>query len=138
LLNEKIRRRIPQPWLTFDNDRETSLAPKPRLIVADDHTAMLKELTRPLQRNCEIVAAVVDGDLAVKSAKEPNPDVMVLDIHMPRMGGIEAAQELRRLGSAVKTIFLTIEKDPEYVRVATATSASYVLKSRMYECTATC
>jgi DNA-binding NarL/FixJ family response regulator len=118
--------------LTLDDDRETTPAPRPKLILADDHAAMLRELTRLLQRDCEVVAAVADGDLAVKFAKEMKPDVMVLDIHMPRMGGIEAAQELRRLGCAVKIVFLTIERDPEYVRVATATGDSYVLKSRMH------
>jgi CheY-like chemotaxis protein len=121
----------PEPRLNLIDDRERTPTPKPRLILADDHTAMLRELTRLLQRDCEVMAAVADGDLAVKSAKELKPDVMVLDIHMPRMGGIEAAQELRRLGCEVKIVFLTIERDPEYVRVATATGASYVLKSRM-------
>lgn len=115
----------------LDDDRETIPVIKARLMVADDHTAMLKELTRLLQRNYEVVGAVSDGDLAVESAIELKPDVMVLDIHMPRMGGIEAAQELRRLGCAVKIVFLTIERDPEYVKVVTATGASYVLKSRM-------
>lgn len=116
----------------LDDDRETIPVIKARLMVADDHTAMLKELTRLLQRNYEVVGAVSDGDLAVESAIELKPDVMVLDIHMPRMGGIEAAQELRRLGCAVKIVFLTIERDPEYVRIATAMGASYVLKSRMH------
>jgi DNA-binding NarL/FixJ family response regulator len=121
----------PEPKLSLTNDPETTSGPKPRLILADDHTAMLRELTRLLQRDCEVVAAVADGNLAVKSAKELKPDLLVLDIHMPRMGGIEAAQELRRLGCAVKVVFLTIERDPEYVSLATATGASYVLKSRM-------
>ena len=121
----------PEPRLSLTDDHETTPAPKPRLILADDHSAMLKELTRILQRDCEVVAAVSDGDLAVKFAKELKPDAMVMDIHMPRMGGIEAAQELRRLGWAVKIVFLTIERDPEYVSVATAIGASYVLKSRI-------
>ena len=107
-------------------------APKPKLILADDHAAMLRELTRLLQRDYEVVAAAADGDSAVEFAKEFKPDLMLLDIHMPRMGGIEAAQELRRLGYAGKVVFLTIERDPEYVSLATATGASYVLKSRMH------
>ena len=116
----------------LDDDRETTPVIKARLMVADDHAAMLKELTRLLQRDYQVVGAVSDGDLAVESAKELKPDLMVLDIHMPRMGGIEAAQELRRLGCAVKIVFLTIERDPEYIRLATAMGASYVLKSRMH------
>ena len=116
----------------LDDDRETTPVIKARLMVADDHAAMLKELTRLLQRDYQVVGAVSDGDLAVESAKELKPDLMVLDIHMPRMGGIEAAQELRRLGCAVKIVFLTIDRDPEYIRLATAMGASYVLKSRMH------
>ena len=121
----------PEPRLRFTDDQETTPTPKPRLILADDHTAMLKELTRLLQRDFEVVAAVADGDLAIKFAKELKPDAMVLDIHMPHMGGIEAAQELKRLGCAFKIVFLTIERDPEYVSLATAMGASYVVKSRM-------
>jgi DNA-binding NarL/FixJ family response regulator len=115
-----------------DEDRSITLTAKPRLIVADDHTAILKELTRLLQHDFEVMAAVADGDLAVSSAEELKPDAVVLDIHMPRMGGIEAAQELRRLECSAKIVFLTIERDPEYVSLATATGASYVLKSRMH------
>jgi DNA-binding NarL/FixJ family response regulator len=55
----------------------------------------------------------------------------VMDIHMPELGGIEAAQSLKRSGSAVKVVFLTIETDPEYIGMATAMGASYVVKSRI-------
>lgn len=122
----------PEPKLNLTDAPETTRAPRPKLILADDHSAMLRELMRLLQRDCEVVAAVADGDLAIQSAKELKPDLMVLDIHMPRMGGIEAARELRRLGCAVKIVFLTIERDPQFVSLATATGASYVLKSRMH------
>jgi DNA-binding NarL/FixJ family response regulator len=113
---------------TLKND---SLAPKPRIILADDHRTMLEELSRLLEREFEIVAAVTDGALAVERVADLKPDAILLDINMPGMGGIEAAQHLRRLGSPTKIIFLTIETDPDYVRLATAMSASYVVKSRM-------
>jgi two-component system response regulator DesR len=82
-------------------------------------------------REFEIVSAVSDGSLAVEAVTGLKPDAVLLDIHMPRMSGLEAAQQLRNSGSSTKIIFLTIEKDPEYVRLATALSASYVIKSRM-------
>jgi len=109
----------------------TTSAPKPRIILADDHRAMLEELSRLLEREFEIVAAITDGALAVERVADLKPDAVLLDINMPGMGGIEAAQQLRRLGSPAKIIFLTIESDPDYVRLATAMSASYVVKSRM-------
>jgi DNA-binding NarL/FixJ family response regulator len=109
----------------------TASAPKPRIILADDHRAMLEEVSRLLEREFEIVAAVPNGALAVECVADLKPDAVLLDIHMPGMGGIEAARHLRRLGSSAKIIFLTIESDPDYVRLATAMSASYVVKSRM-------
>jgi len=92
---------------------------------------MLQEISRLLKREFEVVAAVENGALAVLHVTELKPDAVVLDIHMPKMGGMEAAQELMRLGSSAKIIFLTIETDPEYVGLATAMGASYVIKSHV-------
>jgi two-component system response regulator DesR len=92
---------------------------------------MLEEVSKLLEREFEIVAAVPDGALAVEAVTDLKPDAVLLDIHMPGMSGIEAAQQLRHLESSAKIIFLTIERDPEYVRLAAALSASYVVKSRM-------
>jgi two-component system nitrate/nitrite response regulator NarL len=64
-------------------------------------------------REFEIVSAVSDGSLAVGAVTGLKPDAVLLDIHMPRMSGLEAAQQLRNSGSSTKIIFLTIEKDPE-------------------------
>src|SRR5258707_15834201 len=109
----------------------TTSAPKPRIILADDYRSMLEEVSRLLEPEFEIVAAVSDGALAVAAVSDLKPDAVLLDIHMPGTSGIEAAQQLRHLGSPARIIFLTIEKDPEYLRLATALSASYVVKSRM-------
>jgi DNA-binding NarL/FixJ family response regulator len=71
--------------------------------------------------------------LAVRRVSDLKPDAVVLDIHMPRMGGVEAAQELNRLGLSAKIIFFTIETDPEYVGLATAMGASYVIKTHIHD-----
>ena len=92
---------------------------------------MLEEVSRLLEPEFEIVAAVSNGALAVAAATDLQPDAVLLDIHMPGTSGIEAAQQLRHLGSSARIIFLTIEKDPEYVQLAAGLSASYVVKSRM-------
>jgi two-component system response regulator DesR len=104
---------------------------KKRIVIADDHGPMLEEMSRLLRSEFEIVAAVSNGAWAVKTVVEMDPDAVVLDIHMPQLGGIEAAQELRRSGSTTKIVFLTIETDPEYIEMATAMGASYVIKSRI-------
>jgi DNA-binding NarL/FixJ family response regulator len=104
---------------------------KKRIVIADDHGPMLEEMSRLLRSEFEIVAAVSNGAWAVKTVVEMDPDAVVLDIHMPQLGGIEAAQELRRSGSTTKIVFLTIETDPEYIGMATAMGASYVVKSRI-------
>jgi DNA-binding NarL/FixJ family response regulator len=104
---------------------------KPRIVIADDYGPMLAEVSRLLRSEFEIVAAVSNGAWAVKCVTEMEPDAVVLDIHMPELGGINAAQSLKRTGSAVKVVFLTIETDPEYVKIATAMGASYVVKSRI-------
>jgi DNA-binding NarL/FixJ family response regulator len=109
----------------------TTSGRKPRIVLADDYGPMLEEVSRLLEREFEIVAAVPDGALAVEAVTDLKPDAVLLDIHMPGMSGIEAAQQLRHLESSAKIIFLTIERDPEYVRLAAALSASYVFKSRM-------
>jgi DNA-binding NarL/FixJ family response regulator len=113
----------------------TTSRAKPRIVIADDHHQMLEEVSRLLKRKFEVVAAVENGVLAVLHVTDLKPDAVVLDIHMPKMGGIEAAKELIRLGSSAKIIFLTIETDPEYVGLATAMGASYVIKGHIHDLT---
>ena len=114
-----------------DDTPLTTSPAKPRIVIADDHNPILEEVSRLLKRKFEVVAAVENGALAVLHATDLKPDAVVLDIHMPTMGGIEAAQELIRLGSSAKIIFLTIETDPEYIGLATAMGASYVIKAHI-------
>jgi len=125
-------RRSLSPVDLENNSKLTAPRPKPRVIVADDHHAMLEEMSRLLKGDFEVVAAVTNGALAVQNVADLKPDAVVLDIHMPGMDGIEAARNLMRLGSSAKIIFLTIEIDPEYVELATTMGVSYVVKTRLY------
>ena len=104
---------------------------KPKIVLADDHRAMLEEVSRLLEPEAEVVAAVSDGAAAVQAVTENEPDVVVLDIAMPGTGGVEAARQLRAAGYATRIIFLTVQNDPEYERFAEGLAASYVLKGRM-------
>jgi DNA-binding NarL/FixJ family response regulator len=104
-----------------------------RILVADDHAGMLERIRSLLHSHFEVVAAVKDGLAAVTAATRLMPDLVVLDILMPEMDGIQAAQELRRQGSKAKVVFLTVQQDGEYVAEAFKSGAlAYVLKSRMH------
>jgi DNA-binding NarL/FixJ family response regulator len=102
------------------------------VLVADDHGPMLGTLVQLLSTDYEVVAALLDGHAAVGAAARHAPDVVVLDIAMPRISGIEAALELRRRGSDAKIVFVTMNPDPAYVAASLALGAiGFVLKSRL-------
>jgi len=87
-----------------------------RLLLADDHGLMLEGLTRLLAGEFEIVGAVTDGRSLVAEAERLKPDVVVLDIGMPEMNGIEAARRVNRSLPACKIVFVTQQLDPAYVQ----------------------
>ena len=106
---------------------------RPRILLADDHLGMLVNASNILQNRFEIVGAVTDGRAAVNAACELKPDLVVMDIAMPELDGLDAAKELRRRGSAAKVVFLTVQEDEEHVTAALDSGGlAYVLKSRMY------
>ena len=72
-----------------------------------------------------------DGATAVDSVRNLSPDLILLDIEMPRMDGIRAAQEMRRLGSKARILFLTVHDEEEFIAAARRFGDGYVLKSRM-------
>ena len=109
----------------------TSLDVRPTVVLADDHPGMLAEILKFLQPHCQIVAAVENGILAVQAISEWRPDIAILDIAMPGMNGIEAAQRLVEMKSSTGIIFLTMQPDPDYVQAADALAAGVVVKSRM-------
>jgi DNA-binding NarL/FixJ family response regulator len=100
-----------------------------RLLLADDHGLMLEGLTRLLSGEFEIVGTVVDGRSLVVEAERLRPDVVVLDIGMPELNGIEAARHLNKSLPASKIVFVTQQLDPAYVHAAfTAGAKAYVAK----------
>jgi DNA-binding NarL/FixJ family response regulator len=104
---------------------------RPRVVLADDHAAMLEKASGLLESNFEIVAAVGDGAAAVRAITELLPEVAVLDVGMPVLNGLEAVRLLRNAGITVKIVFLTIQDDGDYVDAARELGASYVLKALM-------
>lgn len=80
----------------------------------------------------EVIGTAADGSAAFEMVMLLNPEIVVLDISMPVLSGIEAAAEMKRKGSSAKAVFLTVHEDPDFVRAALSSGASgYVVKSQM-------
>ena len=102
----------------------------PRVLLVDDSDVILERATATLSLECEIVGAVKDGQTALVAVGALRPDVIVLDISMPGMSGLEVAGRLRRAGSTVPIVFLTIHDDEELVRATQAAGGiGYVVKT---------
>jgi DNA-binding NarL/FixJ family response regulator len=93
---------------------------------------MLEGVCSLLQPHFEVIGMVEDGRTLVSEAQRLEPDVIVLDITMPILSGIQAARELDKAGSRAKLVFLTMHTDPEFVwRCSTARCIGYVAKSQL-------
>jgi DNA-binding NarL/FixJ family response regulator len=102
---------------------------KPRLLIADDHKIFAEGLKRLLNADFEIVGVVADGRELVAAAEKLRPDVMVVDISMPMLNGIEAVRQIKKVHPAIKVVFLTMHPDVAYAVSAFKAGASgYVLK----------
>ena len=102
---------------------------RPRVLLADDHTLVLDGLRKILEPECEVVGAVEDGRSLLASAARLKPDIILLDISMPLLNGVEAARGLRAAAPGAKIIFVTMHADATYVAGAFRAGASgYVLK----------
>ncbi|MGH9590183.1 MAG: response regulator [Terracidiphilus sp.] len=100
-----------------------------RLLLADDHALMLEGLLRLLSGEFEIAGTVTDGRAVLEEAVRLNPDVVVLDVSMPELNGIEAARRLSTILPSAKIVFVTQQLDPAYVHAAFAVGAmGYVAK----------
>jgi DNA-binding NarL/FixJ family response regulator len=104
----------------------------PRVLLVDDNETILESVSTTLSHDCEIVGAVRDGVSALEAVHRLHPDVLVLDISMPGMSGLEVAGHLRREKSTVPIVFLTIHDDDELVQAAHAAGGiGYVSKTMM-------
>jgi DNA-binding NarL/FixJ family response regulator len=102
---------------------------KPRVLLADDHKIVLEGLRSLLDAEFEIVGAVEDGRTLVTEAGRLNPDVVVADISMPGLNGIDAARQIKKVGQRIKIVFLTMHADVTYAADAFDAGASgFVLK----------
>ena len=105
---------------------------RPRILVADDHRAMLDTLVQLLSHDFDVVAAVPDGLSAVTQAEQLEPDLLVLDIAMPGLNGIAAAARLKERGSTAKIVFVTNMRGREFVQESLALGdIGFVVKDRL-------
>jgi DNA-binding NarL/FixJ family response regulator len=101
----------------------------PRVILADDHTLLVEAFRKLLESTCEVVATVADGHALLEVAPKLRPDVIVLDIAMPLLNGLDAGRQVKETVPGVKLIFLTMNEDPDLAVEAIRMGASgYLLK----------
>ncbi len=103
-----------------------------RVLLADDHEAMLDRVIDLLADECDVIGTAIDGRQALDAAMELKPDVLVHDISMPVMNGIDTARSLQELGVKTRIVFLTVHDDPDFAREALEVGAlGYVIKPRI-------
>ena len=102
------------------------------VLLADDHEDVLDVITRLLAPEFHVLGAVTDGKALLSAAQRLEPDVVIVDISMPILNGIEAVRRLLESGSTARVVFLTVHETSDYVRAALATGAlGYVVKARL-------
>jgi DNA-binding NarL/FixJ family response regulator len=102
---------------------------RPRVLLADDHRVLAEGLRSLLQPHFDVVGIESDGRELVAAAKRLDPDVVVLDISMPSLNGIDAARQMQSAGCRAKVIFLTMHREVTYAaRALDAGASGFVLK----------
>jgi len=103
---------------------------RPRIILADDHTLVLDALKNLIEPEFDVVGTFSDGISLVEGAAELKPNVIVLDVGMPKMNGLNAGERLKQTMPLVKLVYLTMNQDPDIAGEAFRLGASaYVLKN---------
>jgi DNA-binding NarL/FixJ family response regulator len=99
-------------------------ASRPRIVIADDHTLIAEAFHKLLENEFEVVAKVHDGHSLIEAARKLHPDVILVDIGMPLLNGLEAAQRIKRTLPDIKIIYVTINRDSDVVAEAFRGGAS--------------
>jgi DNA-binding NarL/FixJ family response regulator len=110
----------------------TTLSELTRVLLVDDNEAMLTRAAAVLTPGCVVVGTVRDGQTALAAARALRPDVIVLDISMPGMNGLQVAESLRNAGSTAALVFLTVHAEEDFILAARAVGGiGYVVKPRL-------
>jgi DNA-binding NarL/FixJ family response regulator len=107
---------------------------RPRILLADDHLLLLDGLRHLLERHYDLVGTVQDGQSVVSAAQRLQPDLVLMDVAMPVLNGLQAGQRLREQQPKIKLLYVSMYADPPYVEEAMRIGASgYVLKRSGWE-----
>ena len=114
------------------NDSCTTPIKRKRVVVADDLATVRGEVATLLRESFEVVGTFSDGRAALEGVIALEPDLVVLDISMPEMSGIEVAEELTRRAHEIRVVFLTVHEDLEILKTCQAAGGlGYVIKLHM-------
>src|SRR5262245_36171474 len=101
----------------------------PRVLLADDHAILLEAFQKLLEPTCQVVGAVTDGRALLAAVARLKPDLVIADICMPQLNGLDACEQLKRDHPHTKLIFLTVSEDPDLAAESLRRGASgYLLK----------
>lgn len=110
----------------------TEKQPLLSVLIADDNREIRNTVVRLIEGQFDVVGAVEDGRALVEAESKLRPNIAIVDISMPVMSGIEAALEIKKSGSPLKIVFLTVNEDNDFVSAALETGATgYVIKRNM-------
>src|SRR5690349_16875556 len=103
---------------------------RPRILIADDHALLREGFQKLLEADCDILGCVGDGRALLEMAPKLKPDVILLDLAMPLLNGLDAGQQLKLMMPTVKLIVLTVQEDPDLVQEAFRVGVSgFLLKT---------
>lgn len=112
---------------------DMSLKKKTTVLLVDDHSGFLDEVSGLLIDEYKIVGTARDGRSALDAARKSHAEIILLDIEMPMLNGIEVARAIRQAGLTSKVVFLTMHADPDYVTAAFKAGAQgYIFKSHLH------
>ena len=100
-----------------------------RVLIADDHTLIAEAFQKLLEPACDVVGTVNDGRALIAAARDLRPEVIVLDMAMPLLNGLDAARFIKKMDPSIKLVFVTVTEDPDIAAEAfRAGGSAYVLK----------
>lgn len=103
---------------------------RPRILIADDHTFVAQSVERLLETVFDVVGIVKDGRAMIRAAADLKPDLILIDVGMPVMNGLDAGRRVKEISPAIKLVYLTMNPDPELAVEAFRRGASgYLLKT---------
>ena len=105
---------------------------RPKILIADDHPKVREAIRKLLEPACDVIGCVGDGRALLKAAVELRPDLVLVDVGLPVLNGLEAGRALKKIMPQIKLIYITMDADPDIANEALRIGASgYLVKSSM-------